>query len=535
MKIKIHIICFLLGICYAVSAIASTENAQIETFSLTKGEMFKDLQYNYKVFTYDSPSSDLYYADFWVMPAKYPDGSQTEFLVYLNDRYLGKLITNEGNWQSSQLDSDAPLEFLEGKNQIKIATLAPEVPMVDFIMVSNNPAAAKISDNSYSEYISEVKSSHLSSDSQLNKPGSQLNQGNEVSLGSSSYLQASNFPMSYTYFALFDLPAGQTIDIVTTSAIRHNIDLFLYSTENSYIDSFSNPYADYGSSILSSQGEIMPTEIVSSGEMQGLNWLAFSEMNPSLNCQKAKLRVKVPRSGTYMVRLRPSLNNSMGLATVNVNDLFEFVDVPIATKKIYYSIPADGKRYVVLAVSDEPDDDSMIFVHGADSDRVVGFNDDAPTEIREEFELSKSDSYICQEYYIPTVAVSVNNFHSNNPRATCTVFADVPEDVIPVIAMNKRNRGADGTNLAVTGNQSPINEDSFDITRNSLGQVIISSTKELSEVEIYSISGQRLFKMPVSGTFVQLETSEMNLPGKGIYIVKARSLNLVKSSKIIIK
>lgn len=62
-----------------------------------------DSQYIYNAFEIAVPEPNEYYMEFWGLPAKQHDGSYTEYSIFLDDHFFGKVVPQSGNWQSIEI------------------------------------------------------------------------------------------------------------------------------------------------------------------------------------------------------------------------------------------------------------------------------------------------------------------------------------------------------------------------------------------------------------------------------------------------
>lgn len=84
-------------------------------------------------------------------------------------------------------------------------------------------------------------------------------------------------------------------------------------------------------------------------------------------------------------------------------------------------IPADTNEYTVVATASTYDCDPVLFIHGADAERLVGFNDDCFQKDKQNWRLSPLDACITQAYEVVATKVSVCNYRSITPSSTCKV------------------------------------------------------------------------------------------------------------------
>lgn len=74
-----------------------------------------DNNFFFKNYEVEAARGGKYYAEFWLLPARYADGSYTTFTVYVNGELVGKINPKAGNWQSARIGNSETIALSEGK------------------------------------------------------------------------------------------------------------------------------------------------------------------------------------------------------------------------------------------------------------------------------------------------------------------------------------------------------------------------------------------------------------------------------------
>ena len=405
------------------------------TLSIVGVSSSTDGSYNFKNFSVDAPQSGAYYTEFWLLPAKLANNRYSTFHVYVNDEFVGSISATTGIWQSARVDGHERLNLNAGTNVISIATSAPEFPDVDNIKVALNSFDASFSSDSFEEYLEDAMAgcSYEVTDNNPNNSPRRVNSSNETA-------HFVNVPLLYTFYKTFSYTKDQVIFITTSSDASHKIDVVYFGSPSQSILDPVNPNGSSNNVIGNNQtvgGNRFNLKLdytytlATSQEMQGLNWMFPSQQTLNSSKQVATARITIPKTGLYLIRVRHTDNYTTGVADVNVNGDYYYEDVPISYVYKPCYLPRDGEEHNVFTMCANPGvDDPFIFIHGAAGDRVVGFNDDAPSNMVTYHGLDDWDSYISQVYSIHTDGISVNSYSSNNPISHCDIYALVPEYII---------------------------------------------------------------------------------------------------------
>lgn len=106
---------------------------------------------NFKHFEVNVNEAGSYYAEFWLLPSEYVEGSYTQFHVYVNGDKIGCISPDHGDWQSARVDGHYRIDLIKGRNIIAVGTKGPEIPSVEIVNVSATHSGAMISSEEYNE------------------------------------------------------------------------------------------------------------------------------------------------------------------------------------------------------------------------------------------------------------------------------------------------------------------------------------------------------------------------------------------------
>lgn len=522
--------------------VAGMEITTSSTLPITGVYTSTDGKYNFKNFEVEASESGSYFTEFWLMPAKYADNSYTTFWIYVNGEYVGSIRPASGNWQSARVDGNETFDFEKGSNVITIATRAPELPEVETLKVAMNDRDAAFSSEAFESYLDEAVAG-ASYDVPEEEDGISMFASAEEGVNVAHF---TNVPLRYTYYNTFQFTAGQDIFITCSSPIAHNIDVVFYGdntfTLENNIPDYNNPpgYVNAPQSGTLLPGLWNPNfkpqhfgTRATSEEMQGLNWRAPSQQSLNSTAQVSTARIKIPKTGQYLVRIRSMANGTMGVADLNVNGAYFYEDVPISFSYVRCSIPADANEYGSMTCCNNfGSDDPFIFIHGAYADRIVGYNDDGPSAKLKEYNLSKLDSYISQRYNVETSGISVSNYSSSNPVSRCNILARVSQGAAKSVARSRAN----GSGTAEVS-KLPVMDDSVIIPGvvSLDGMLTISANETIQNVTVYGLAGNLIGSAKAKESSADIPVYSLNISQPGIYIVSVETANGLTSKKIIAK
>lgn len=529
--------------------VAGVEISPTSTLPITGVTEATDGNYNFKSFEVEVSEAGAYYTEFWLLPSKYANNRYTSFMIYVNDNYIGTITPTVGNWQAVRIDGHETFDMTEGTNVITIATLAPECPEVETLKVALNDADATFSSEAYEEYLDDAAAG-VTYD-MPEDDGMSVYASDATSVGPMHF---SNVPLNYTFYKTFSFTKGQEIFITTSSTAVHKIDLVYYGSDtykpvitgptepiitpinpgiinpaglNSLAESsvFSQPYPYVKFRTLYTPA--------TSEEMQGLNWVFPSQKTLNSSMQVATAKVNIPKSGQYLVRVRHAVNGGSALADVNVNGAYYYENSPITLSYKACVIPADGNYYATFTCCNNfGTDDPYLFIHRGLSDRIVGFNDDAPSAKREQYNISVWDSYISQKYLMKTSGISVSNYSSSKPTSRCNIVARISEGAAQSVA---KARAKAANTAGVT--EMSITDESVQITvpANMNDSFSINATEKINKVSAYGLAGNCIGSVNGQESCAIIPASSLNITQPGIYVISVETSNGVTSKKVAIK
>ncbi|MDE5848906.1 MAG: T9SS type A sorting domain-containing protein [Muribaculaceae bacterium] len=526
----------------------SPTDVYAETHSLTE-----ECDLNFKSFEVNVGETGNYYAEFWLLPAAYADGSYTKFYVYVNDKFIGNINPTKGNWQALRIYENETINLKRGMNIITIGVPSPEMPSVETIKLARKDADAVISSRAYDAYYTKASagtSYNIPEQAQYSlytNDATQSNNAPEVSLK-----HFSDVPLKYTFYSKFTFVEGQEVLIASSSLSEHDVDIVYVSSNNlqsadSILNSDSSSqanetteysFSDNGdqmnnsSIIVKKEKPLLLYKSATSEELQGLNWKGCSYKTSNSDYNTILKTIKIPKSGIYLIRLRHREPGMTGTASLIVNKMI-YANVPISFSWIPCELPANGNEYGTMVKCSNPNvDDPMLFIHGADADRVVGHNDDASLRMRVIHELSTYDSHVLQQYNVRTSGISVCNYSSNTPESSCYIIAGIDESVFsPGPEWEFKPKCKENPH------QSKYTNKTFGVNISHLldhnGVVTITSESPINRVTVTDLSGTLIRSFQLTGTELSISKDLMNNGKSGVYIVSVETDNGIASKKLI--
>lgn len=509
-----------------------------------------DGNYNFKSFEVEASEAGSYYTEFWLLPTKYANNSFSTFMIYVNENYIGTINPTVGNWQAVRVNDHETFDLSEGTNVITIATLAPEFPEVETIKAALNDADASFSSEAYEEYLEDAAAGVTYDIPEEN--GLTAYVSDAAAVGPAHF---SNVPLNYTFYKTFSFTQGQEIFITTSSKDSHKIDVVYYGSEPKFIynpgivrpiEPIITPINPGAINPASSNSAVvnpgitqpyvklsLPYTRATSEEMQGLSWVFSSEKTLNSSMQVATARVKITKSGQYLVRVRHSVNGGSALADVNVNGAYYYENTPIALSYAACTIPADGNSYATFTCCNNFGiDDPYLFIHGGNCDKIVGFNDDAPSAKREQYNISAWDSYISQKYFMNTSGLSVSNYSSSKPTSRCNIVARVSEGAAQSVAKSR----AKGSNTAGVSELSIKDESvQINVPASISGSFSIYASEKIQKVSAYGLAGNCIGTVNGKDSCANIAASSLNITQPGVYVISVETSNGITSKKVAIK
>lgn len=509
-----------------------------------------DGNYNFKSFEVEASEAGEYYTEFWLLPSKYADNRYSTFLIYLNDSYVGSIKPTVGNWQSARIDDHETFDLTEGKNVISIATLAPEFPEVETLRVALIDEEAAFASEPYAAFLEDAAAGVTYDIPENDGMSVYASEASGVGLE-----HISNLPLNYTFYKTFSFTKDQEIFITTSSAASHKIDVVYYGSQplnlvnpgvvlpvspNIPTINQDNTNAPNSYSVVENPDITIITQKIrvaytpaTSYEMQGLSWVFPSEKSLNSSTQLATARITIPKSGQYLVRVRHASNGGSAIADVNVNGAYYYTDIPITLAYKECVIPADNNYYATFTCCNNfGTDDPYLFIHGARCDKIVGFNDDAPSAKAQQYNISSLDSYISQKYLMETSGISVSNYSSSKPTSRCNIVARISEGAAQAVAKARAKGGntAGVTELAITDESVRIA-----VPENISGSFSINAPEKIQKVSIYGLAGNYISTVNCKDYSANIPASSLNITQTGIYVISVETSNGITSKKVVLK
>lgn len=516
-----------------------------KTLPVKDSSLATDGTYNFRTFEVDAPEAGRYYTEFWLLPAKYTNNVFTTFLVYLNDKYVGSITPDFGNWQAARVNGYETLYLSEGRNIVTVATLAPEFPAVETIKVAKNNADAVIASDAYDSFL-EDSTAGLSYF---------VPQEAEMSVFSNNYdntnRTSQELPLIYTFVKTIELTKGQEFVVTSSSDVSHKIDVIFYGTSsgfiiNNHVKGLSENQIQDGKGIdgivIGGGKDTIPGEPIkyvdpytpaNSDEMQGLNWVFPSEKAVNSSKQIATGIISVPKTGLYLIRVRHIESGCTSIADVNINNAYYYDNIPISLASFDYTIPVDGREYAIMTSCDNSvKDDPLLYIHGNAFDRVVGYNDDGHKTDIEKNNLSQWDSYISQTYKIKTTGISVSNYSSSNPKSNCHIIIyPLDDSTLP----RAKSKGYDGNASEVSEIASSNNSIEISTPNDINGHISITSKDIIESVSIYGLAGNCVYSVNLNNTNFFQPLSVLNIAQASIYVIRVETVNGIVSQKFAVR
>ena len=489
---------------------------------------------NYKNFEVQAFETGDYYVNFWLQPTRYANGKFTTFKVYVNGTLSGSVKPTVGNWQSASVEAKPALQLKNGINTISIATNAPEMPNVESVKISRNMMATRFQSAGFNSYLRKAVSSDGTPDVSM----AEMTESD--SHGAAGIKYFTHVPLKYSFYRPFSFTKGQEIFITSTSKVAHKIDMVYYGQPFAFgRQTDTEDVSEEIGSIVSPIWDLKPVFLytpATSEEMQGLNWGYPSEKalnNP--NNQIATLKVTIPKTGMYLIKLRSAGNGVLSVADLNVNGNYFYENAPIYFSNCECEIPADGNEYATMTNCNTPGtDDPILFIEGKAAGNVVGVNDDGPLSKLNQYNLSNWDSYISQKYFVKTKGIHVANYSSYKPESKCNILARVRSEANVSALLAPAQAKHDGTT-----DVSKIERDSqLSITpcpANLMSDITISSGRKISKMEVYDMSGVKLSSVKVNALSATLSLCSLNIENGGVYAFSVTYENGMETKKIFVK
>jgi len=484
--------------------------------------------YNMKSFVVNAPQAASYYMEMWILPSRLADDTFSPLHVYLNGAYVGTVNPTVGNWQPAILEHTETLGLQEGSNTLTVATAAPETPGVEAVKLSLNESSASFASEPYTIYLKDAI------EGKEYEPNYEVEETATISTNSATAdpIIYDFVDLKYSFHKTFSFTKDQEIFITSSSDVAHTIDVQYYSIYIPQVIALE-PNA---SSLSYSRDSILPyptklNRYATSEEMQGLNWAGFSEKASNSDKQVATVKMTVPKTGLYLIRMRSAANRVLSVADLNVNGAYYYEDAPIYYSYVDCIIPADGNEYATMTKSSKfSTHNPMIFIQGGGGDRLVGYNNDCTAEEKEKYGLSAKDACISQTYFVPTERISVSSYSSSDPDSKCCIYARVAkEDASAAKTMKSEPSSTTDIKAIDTGKDLAT---SVTLQGNA---IVVSSRSTINGITVCNLSGSTVAHFVGKEKTITIPTTSINNAVRGLYIVTVDTEDGITSRKLLVK
>lgn len=329
--------------------------------------------------------SGLYYANFWILGSRLKDGSYTRYTVEVNGKKVDdELVTYKADWQALGFAKKTRILLNSGLNIISVIGSAPDIPEVEFVKVSKESSDALISSEAYDTYIRKIReSSQMVSVRDINNsmPYDTLDTSSLSSLRVSydpplyDYQYSIGVHTHYTFYKTITFTANQQVTISTSANTMHYLELFSVTSPESY------------------------------------SWSKFGFSSG------VTLTVQIPQSGMYYVKLRTYWNATSGLANLNINNEYNYSDVPIYSMG-YVCTQGTDQPYNTFTCYNTGDPRLWISEYGT-TEIVTAFNDDYNGEGDHTW---TNNARINKTYPRTVNAVMLTTYSSYSPDCVCDLY-----------------------------------------------------------------------------------------------------------------
>lgn len=461
--------------------------------------------------------TSLYRIYIWMFGVGKSDNSFFDYEVLADGLKIGKITPCKGNWQLIGLDEDKPIALKNGTHNIEIRSNDKLTPQVEAIYLTQEKIeSGKLSAN-YDNYLGKAKqiaSKHAKTTFEY--PKARNSKRNTIKAG---IIQNVELPLRYSFYTFRSFDKGNYITLTSTSATPHTIDVEIFGNppksiitkeiDESTVDFHNSqnlqtlPPAIIIDPVLSNKPSFNCSSI-NDQERQGLGWYIPAERPKNSKYYTASGKIRIMQDGLYLIRLRSFDSEDVSTADLNINNTYFYNDVPIAYSEYYFNLPANKKSYTVTASSNNSNVDPMLFVCGADADRLVGYNDDCTKSDKVNFGLLDNSACLTQKYLVETSSIDVSNYSSQNPELTCTLRIAETETMRNSMLKSKQS-----------GISSVSETEIFDYTYTpqiliSGNELVIISDKIIKQTTITTVEGYGIMQTVSNDYEVKLHTDELS-------------------------
>lgn len=463
-----------------------------------------------------------FYMYLWLLPAKMSDGSFAVFDVTVNNAKVGTISPKRGNWQLIGLDRDNSVNLQKGIVNIKIRTRARLIPQVERIEFSPRPLNPENIETKYDCYLDSIKQNCVSFPEEEDFKLSISSETGRLAVSPANSFKSEKLKPQYSYFTIQYFEKGEDITLTSSSEASHILDFQIYGKPDSGNFYGANMEKNTGSKqnsiIVNPPGiigdqRIKPAILHSAptpAERQGLGWFFPSEKANNSQKQLAIGKIKIPMTGYYLIQLRTTKNGVSSVADLNINGSYFYEDMPISLCMTNCIIPADGNEYTAIASTNSYRSDPVMFILGADAERLVGFNDDCYIDDRNKWSLKSMESCLSQAYNVVATKVCVTEYYSDVSTSECVieVFSGTRSTNSPQRCQSPGNNST--SDVAIPHEERPC------IIR--LGNAImVNANKTIRSVSVATIDGVQIMNLEPVDNNVTIPSDELR--EKGIYII----------------
>lgn len=493
-----------IAIVFATHAVA--QNANVGKIGIGTNKILLSGMTDYSVraeISVDEPDDYLLYA--WIFGIRKSDGSYFDYEVVVDGHLVGTISPQRGNWQMIGLDEEKTIELKSGCHIIEISSKEHVTPLVEAIKLTAEAIDIAEFSADYDSYLDKaLKRSAEFAEKEIEcsiKQDSKLRSKTKNTI-KAGVIHTAELPLKYSFFTIKSLKKGDDVTITSSSTIPHTIDVEIYGNPPTGII-MKSPDALKGEedNVKKSIGVNPPITIdpiytakvhilcsaTTPEEGQGLGWY-FPAEKFSRNSYKALGKIKITQDGFYLIRLRATEEIYEATADISIGAEEFYDDVPVSVSEHYYNMLPDGKSYTVTASSNYYYGDAMLFVRGADADRLVGYNDDTSESDKKQFGLGPLDACLSQKYLIETTSIDITNYSSIDPDKTCTLRVGETESMKKQIS---KAPPKGHSSLAEIEPNNPYQPEIF----NSEDIIKINSNKIMKMVSVTSVDGVEILHL----------------------------------------
>ncbi|MCD8385262.1 MAG: T9SS type A sorting domain-containing protein [Bacteroidales bacterium] len=470
------------------------------------------------------PASGEYSLAAWGCPSLKKGIGYTRFEVLVNQSSVGWISPTRGGFQQLSLDSDSPVALNAGENTIAFSAEGPDYPCVETVKIGETAAQASFDQTAYDSYLSHALAGDVCQAMAEEESHQDISETEALS-GLILFPGLSQVPLKYSVYRIFRWTRGDSVMIRTSSPVDHVVDVFYHSTGyNHGLTPLSGNLSENSDaetmSIGNGTSDLVPIELklgyaMSPTQMQGINYRGNSEVSlTDPNAYEANVRIwSVPLTGNYMVACRSAQDGVLSTVDIDINGETQLDSMPIycAQRQIEQRAGADIGTMTKCTDSDA---DPILFIEGADASRVVGFNDDAPTDKVTQYGLSSKDSYVSKTYFVKTTGVHVSNYSSLNPESTCDIWARVLDSSDLPVLSNTQSPVAVGLAAIETTSASPCA--SMSVVN---GHLVIKTDQSVNLLRAYDMMGNMCGSLDLMASEGRIGLWELGISHSGVYVI----------------